>query len=89
MERLLGCDRPTRVSQYAPSILPHRFPGENIMIVANTQDREGFQWALYMHNAFTRSSTSGYTHVSYCCFSRTEWRLTLGQVVVCAKHDWR
>lgn len=23
---------------------------------------EGFQWALYMHNAFTRSDTSGYTH---------------------------
>jgi len=23
---------------------------------------EGFQWALYMHNAFTTSSTSGYTH---------------------------
>ncbi|KAL2020640.1 hypothetical protein VTK56DRAFT_8130 [Thermocarpiscus australiensis] len=23
---------------------------------------EGFQWALYMHNAFTRSDTSGYLH---------------------------
>jgi glucosylceramidase len=23
---------------------------------------EGFQWALYMHNAFVNSDTSGYTH---------------------------
>lgn len=25
-------------------------------------DAEGFQWALYMHNAFVNSDTSGYTH---------------------------
>lgn len=28
----------------------------------NTPHSEGFQWALYMHNAFVNSDTSGYTH---------------------------
>lgn len=31
---------------------------------------EGFQWAIYMHNAFTRSDTSGYTHW-YCAQNST------------------
>ena len=33
--------------------------------MTDNQISEGFQWAIYMHNAFTRSSTSGYTHVSH------------------------
>lgn len=31
---------------------------------------EGFQWALYMHNAFVNSDTSGYTHW-YCAQNTT------------------
>lgn len=53
VECLLGCDRSTCVRK-PPS---HMYP-----YVGTDCCSEGFQWALYMHNAFVNSETSGYTH---------------------------
>lgn len=56
MEHHLGRQRPACVSL------------TYLMYVAAVQDKrltlysEGLQWALYMHNAFTNSDTSGYNH---------------------------
>jgi glucosylceramidase len=61
MECLLGRDRPTCVSQTTTS-RPTHHPSSTSLNISNLYNSEGFQWAIYMHNAFTRSSTSGYTH---------------------------
>lgn len=94
LERQLGRNRSTCVSRH---LILLRHPRQRINIaVTNTQSSEGFQWAIYMHNAFTRSSTSGYTHVSTpftSPFPQLSTSITINimfsQVVVRPKHNRR